>query len=101
MDRLEPATVGNMLATQPEWKHDEQRGAITREFVFPDFTQAFAFMTEVALAAEKRNHHPEWFNVYNKVVMTLTTHDAGGLTLRDFDLAGFSDNVFRRFQAAR
>jgi 4a-hydroxytetrahydrobiopterin dehydratase len=101
MDKLEPATVATMLATLPDWEHDEQRGAITREFVFTDFTQAFAFMTEVALAAEKRNHHPEWCNVYNKVVMTLTTHDADGLTQRDIDLAGFADKAFQRFQAAR
>lgn len=101
MDKLETATVVNLLATLPDWKHDEQRGAITREFVFANFTQAFAFMTEVALVAEKYNHHPEWFNVYNKVIMTLTTHDAGGLTQRDFDLAGFSDKAFRRFQASR
>lgn len=58
-----------------------------RAFNFPNFVAAFAFMTQVAMLAEKANHHPEWFNVYNKVVIDLTTHDAGGISQKDFDLA--------------
>ena len=72
------------------WEYDPERDAISRSFKFGDFTEAFAFMTRVALHAEKADHHPEWFNVYIKVDVTLTTHDAGddgGLSQRDLDLA--------------
>lgn len=62
-------------------------GKLQREFVFANFAQAFGFMTEVALEAERANHHPEWFNVYKKVRVDLTTHEAGGITERDFQLA--------------
>lgn len=73
-----------------DWEYDSKRDAISRKFVFADFAQAYAFMTRVAIQAEKADHHPEWFNVYNKVDITLTTHDAGpngGLSERDVDLA--------------
>ena len=80
------------------WTREEKRDAITREFVFADFNRAFAFMTQVALAAEKADHHPEWSNVYNKVRMTLTTHDAGGVTQKDLDLARFADEAYTRFK---
>jgi len=60
---------------------------ITREFTFKDFKEAFAFMTSIAAVAEQMNHHPEWSNVYNKVKVRLSTHDAGGITSKDFDLA--------------
>jgi 4a-hydroxytetrahydrobiopterin dehydratase len=73
---------------------DAQRGAITRTFVWPDFVQAFAFMEQVAEAAEKHNHHPEWRNVYNKVTITWTTHDAGGLTDKDIQLARLCDELY-------
>ena len=69
---------------------------MTREFQFRDFNRAFAFMTQVALYAEKHDHHPEWFNVYNKVRITLSTHDAGGITEKDLKLAAFSRRVLRR-----
>jgi 4a-hydroxytetrahydrobiopterin dehydratase len=81
------------------WSHDEKRDAMTREFVFADFNRAFAFMTQVALAAEKADHHPEWSNVYNKVRVTLTTHDAGGVTQKDLDLARFADAAYARLKA--
>ena len=80
------------------WTRDEKRDAITREFVFKDFNRAFAFMTQVALAAEKADHHPEWSNVYNKVRVTLTTHDAGGVTQKDLDLARFADEAYARLK---
>ncbi|WP_026704103.1 4a-hydroxytetrahydrobiopterin dehydratase [Flavobacterium soli] len=67
---------------------------IEKEFEFRDFVKAFGFMTRVALSAEKVNHHPEWSNVYNKVHIRLTTHDAGGLTDKDFELARKIDDVF-------
>lgn len=78
---------------RPEWKPVEGRDAATRSFTFDDFNAAFGFMTRVALAAEKADHHPEWFNVYNKVEITLTTHDAGGLSARDVALAGFIEQA--------
>lgn len=70
-----------------EWDYDEARDAITRQFMFADFVEAFGFMTRVAILAEKANHHPEWSNVYNRVDVLLTTHDAGGLSARDVALA--------------
>jgi 4a-hydroxytetrahydrobiopterin dehydratase len=64
-----------------------KEGKLYQEFKFPDFVSAFGFMTKVALLAERANHHPEWSNVYNKVVISLTTHEAGGISKRDFELA--------------
>ena len=83
------------LPTQlPQWQLAPERGGlITREFVFRDFAQAMGFMSQVAVVAEKRNHHPEWFNVYNKVKVTLTTHDVQGLSHNDLDLARYMDQV--------
>lgn len=75
------------LTALPEWSLTRDGGAIERKFEFVDFSEAFAFMTRVALIAEKHDHHPEWFNVYNRVEITLTTHDAGGLSLRDMKMA--------------
>jgi 4a-hydroxytetrahydrobiopterin dehydratase len=70
-----------------EWDYDDGRDAITRQFLFADFSAAFAFMARVALLAEKHDHHPEWSNVWNRVDILLTTHDAGGLSQRDVKLA--------------
>ena len=81
------------LGTLKEWKEVAGRDAIQRSFKFADFTQAWGFMTKVALAAEKADHHPEWSNVYNKVEITLSTHDAGGLSDKDVALAKFIDSV--------
>ena len=75
------------LKRLPDWRLADGREAITRKYQFVDFDAAFAFMTRVALLAAKTDHHPEWFNVYNKVDVTLATHDAGGVTQRDIDLA--------------
>jgi 4a-hydroxytetrahydrobiopterin dehydratase len=98
MQKLEPSLALDALALVPQWTLNVARGAISREFLFAGFVEAFAFMTEVALTAEKRNHHPEWSNVYDKVSITLTTHDAGGLTQHDIDLAHYIDTVAQRFQ---
>ena len=76
------------LAGLSGWQLRGDGLAITCRFVFADFSAAFAFMTRVALLAEKADHHPEWSNVWNKVEITLTTHDAGGLSRRDVDMAG-------------
>ena len=69
------------------WKKTRGKDCIEKEFLFKDFQSAFSWMTKMALVAEKMDHHPEWFNVYNKVNVTLTTHDAGGITKLDTDLA--------------
>ncbi|KAM6907192.1 pterin-4-alpha-carbinolamine dehydratase 2 [Xenentodon cancila] len=75
------------------WSQVEDRDAIFKELLFKSFNQAFGFMSRVALQAEKMNHHPEWFNVYNKVQITLTTHDCGGLSKRDIKMAKFIDKI--------
>jgi 4a-hydroxytetrahydrobiopterin dehydratase len=75
------------LAKLAGWSEVKDRDAITKTFVFRDFNEAFGFMTRAALVAEKLDHHPEWFNVYKTVTVTLATHDAGGLTERDVTLA--------------
>lgn len=75
------------------WRAAEGRDAIMKEFRFKDFNAAFAFMTRVALHAEKHDHHPEWSNVYNRVDVTLTTHDSGGVTNKDVELAHFIDQA--------
>jgi 4a-hydroxytetrahydrobiopterin dehydratase len=86
--------VSRLAAQLPAWKVNPERGGtLSREFVFHDFAQAFGFMTQAALFAEKRDHHPEWSNVYNRVAVTLTTHDVEGLSMKDFELAGFMDQV--------
>ena len=79
------------LARLKGWSEVPGRDAITRKFVFADFNEAFGFMARAALAAEKLDHHPEWFNVYKTVEVTLSTHDAGGLTERDIKLAELMD----------
>lgn len=81
------------LAKLPEWHMAEGRDAIVRRFVFADFNEAFGFMARAALVAEKLDHHPEWSNVYKTVEVTLSTHDAGGLTERDVKLAEAFDRI--------
>jgi 4a-hydroxytetrahydrobiopterin dehydratase len=75
------------------WSEVSGRDAVTKKFEFKDFSQAFGFMTRAALVAEKMDHHPEWFNVYNKVEVTLSTHDAGGVTELDVKLAEAMDKI--------
>ena len=81
------------LAGLEGWKDVDGRDAIHRSLRFADFSEAFAFMTRVALAAERMNHHPEWFNVWNRIDVTLSTHDAGGVTYKDIDLARAIDHA--------
>ncbi|XP_055907722.1 pterin-4-alpha-carbinolamine dehydratase [Eupeodes corollae] len=78
------------------WSMVAGRDAIYKEFLFADFTQAFSFMTAVALLAEKTNHHPEWFNVYNKVQVTMSTHDVGGLSAKDIRAANFMESQAKK-----
>ena len=90
-NRIDPAEA---LKSLPLWRVDEgEREAIARSLTFADFNAAFGFMTRVALLADKVDHHPEWSNVYNRVSVLLTTHDAGGVTQRDIDMARFIDEV--------
>jgi 4a-hydroxytetrahydrobiopterin dehydratase len=86
-DKLSPAERSAALDRLTGWKPAEGRDAITKRFEFADFNAAFGFMTRAALVAEKMDHHPEWSNVYKTVEVTLSSHDAGGLTARDITLA--------------
>ena len=87
--------VEDVLSKLSSWeKTDEERDAITKEFKFSDFKSAFGFMTSIALKAEEIQHHPEWFNVYNKVKITLTTHDVKGLSDKDIKLGQFIDSQY-------
>jgi 4a-hydroxytetrahydrobiopterin dehydratase len=87
-----PARV-QQLSELDGWQEVEGRDAIQKTFTFKNFNQAFGFMTRVAMQAEKLDHHPEWFNVYKKVDVTLSTHDAGGVTDLDIKLARFMDKT--------
>lgn len=83
----------SFLKKHAEWKAIDGRDAVKRIFIFADFNQAFGFMTSIALMAEKMDHHPEWFNVYNHVEITLSTHDAGGVSERDVRMAEFIEKL--------
>jgi len=85
-DKLDHTVIEAKLLDIPGWELRESK--LHREFRFDDFVRAFGFMSAAAIVAEKMDHHPEWFNVYNKVTVDLTTHDAGGITELDFELAG-------------
>ncbi len=93
IEQLSEAERAEALDGLPDWDYDEARDAITRSFAFADFVEAFGFMARVALIAEKADHHPEWSNVWNRVEIALTTHDAGGLSHRDIDLAQAIDAI--------
>jgi 4a-hydroxytetrahydrobiopterin dehydratase len=87
VERLDAATRAGLAAALPGWALVEGRDAISRSFRFGDFSEAWGFMARVALLAEAQDHHPEWSNVWNRVEILLTTHDAGGLSDRDLRLA--------------
>ncbi|MGE4337739.1 MAG: 4a-hydroxytetrahydrobiopterin dehydratase [Pigmentiphaga sp.] len=92
--KLSDSQMAALAATLPHWSLTRERGGeLHREFVFHDFAQAFGFMSQVAVYAEGRNHHPEWFNVYNRVKVVLTTHDVDGLSGKDLDMATFMDRI--------
>ena len=91
--RLSDVQRDEALSALPAWALRDDGRAITRELKFADFNEAFGFMARVALHADKVDHHPEWFNVYNKVAIALTTHEAGGLSQRDLDMAAFIDRL--------
>jgi len=85
--KLEASAIQRSLRDLPGWEYDGGAGAIRARFQFADFNAAFGFMARVALVAEKLDHHPEWSNVYDRVDVSLSTHDAGGVTERDLTLA--------------
>ena len=96
VEKLSDAARKAFFEDMAGWSPLEGRDAAQKSFKFDDFNAAFGFMSRVALAAEKADHHPEWFNVYNRVEITLTTHDAGGLSERDVALARFIEDAARK-----
>ncbi len=96
MQRLSESELQSAVNGLPGWRIDQ--GKLHREYKFADFVHAFGFMATAALAIEKMAHHPEWFNVYNRVAVHLTTHDAQGITQKDVDLAKLLDETARRLQ---
>ena len=90
-EKIDPAARAAALANLTGWTHEPERDAISKTFRFADFVEAWGFMTRAAIIAEGMNHHPEWFNVYNRVEVTLTTHDVDGLSPLDITLAGKMD----------
>ncbi|MET3599455.1 4a-hydroxytetrahydrobiopterin dehydratase [Martelella mangrovi] len=95
--RLEPEALHEAMQSHADWSVTEDETAISRDFRFADFREAFAFMSECALAAERLDHHPEWNNVYNRVGVSLTTHSSGGISARDIEMAGIMDKAASRF----
>lgn len=91
MERLDEGRIREQLKSLPGWSLQE--GKLYREYGFGDFVEAFGFMSKAALIAERMNHHPEWSNVYNRVSVRLTTHDAGGITDRDLELAAAMNDI--------
>ena len=91
--KLDDAARALALSQLPHWSYDPEALGIRRSLRFSDFAEAFGFMTRVAILAEKADHHPEWFNVYNRVEILLTTHDAGGMSDRDVALAQAIDAI--------
>ena len=87
VERLDDAARAALPQALPQWRKHPHRDALSRDLVFTNFSQAWGFMSRVALLAEQQDHHPEWSNVYNKLSITLTTHDAGGLSSRDVKMA--------------
>jgi len=93
IQKLTPDERAEQLAQLNGWQAVPERDAIQRKLQFADFNEAFGFMTRVAIKAQQMDHHPEWFNVYNKVEITLSTHEANGLSARDIELASFIDSI--------
>ena len=93
IEKLDGGARRRALSGLAGWSQAEGRDALQKTFHFADFSQAFAFMTRVALKAEKMDHHPEWFNIYDTVEVTLATHQVGGVSLRDLEMARFMDHI--------
>jgi len=95
-DRLSDTEIKSALTGLPEWT--VANGKLHREYRFPDFVHAFGFMATAAIAIEARNHHPEWSNVWNRVIIDLTTHDAGGITNKDISLAQLLESLAEKLK---
>lgn len=93
VEKLKKEEREDLLKRHPEWSYIPERDAVRREFKFKNFSEAWGFMSRLALFAEKKCHHPEWFNVYNKVDVTFTTHDAGGLSERDVQILAYIEKI--------
>ena len=90
-ERLDESAVGELLVAAPGWERKDE--SLFRTFRFADFATAFGFMTHLSTVAERLNHHPEWFNVYNRVEITMTTHEAGGITALDAEFVKIADEL--------
>ena len=101
VDKLTGAARAKALASLKGWQKVRGRDALSKAYKFGDFNEAFGFMSRVALKADRMDHHPEWSNVYNNVTITLTTHDAGGVSPRDIELAKFIDSIAGRKAVAK
>lgn len=98
--KLTPEELAAQLPALAGWTHGAERGGVlTRAFQFADFVQAFGFMAQVALHAERMNHHPEWSNVYHRVSVTLTTHDVDGISAKDIEMATLMNRIAAAFTA--
>lgn len=95
----DPQALADELSRLPGWTLEPTRPALQRSFQFDDFAQAFGFMSQMALVSERMNHHPEWFNVYSRVEVTLTTHDTGGISALDLEWAHRANAAFDRFSS--
>jgi 4a-hydroxytetrahydrobiopterin dehydratase len=93
VQKLSPEARRHFFDSRPHWKEADGKDAARTTLTFEDFNEAWGFMSRVALYADRHDHHPEWFNVYNRVEITLTTHDAGGLSERDEAMATFIDSL--------
>jgi 4a-hydroxytetrahydrobiopterin dehydratase len=98
--KLGATAISSALKGVPEWRYDRATSDISRELEFADFKTAFGFMCQVALAAEAFDHHPDWFNSYNKVSISLTSHDVQGLSMRDIKLAAVIDGLYVRMTSS-
>ena len=98
MSRLTPEERTAALHVLSDWSELGSRDAITKTFKFKNFNEAFGWMTRVAMSSEKMDHHPEWFNTWNKVIVTLTTHSIGGITKKDIILAKLMDDIAAQFK---
>jgi len=93
--KLKETELAAALKAHPQWEYDAERRAFYRDFLFRDFSEAFAIMTRVALEAEKADHHPEWANVYNRLTIRLTTHEANGVSKRDVAMMAAIEDMVR------
>ena len=98
-DTLAGADRERLVATSPGWTLADDGKSVSTELEFANFADAWGFMSEIAIEADKLDHHPEWSNVYNRVTIDLTTHDAGGISVKDFELAQAANRLYEPYEA--